>query len=778
MTKEPSPSAARKPGRLRAAFRWFERRRTAIAVWLGVALVTGFLVWTWVYLQPHTWRYYTDETSLRRQAYRVRPQTVVWETARRLDPPFAVARTNACKAAFSPDQQQLVLVQPGTNGSLDLFLSRRQNLGWGPAEPLRALNSPFNETDPAFSRDGKYLYFATDRPGGPGGFDIWVARWDGETYAWPLPLTDTVNSKFNDVAPALAGDRTLYFSSDRPRDLKEEDRKEPAAALAARYTRRDFDIFYADAIPTGVTNVESERAQSILYSLRERALTDAQAMKALGGSADSEAAVDRALAWLAGAQETNGTWSIGRHEGQAGHDVASTALALLAFYGRSERHDTPCRYRENVRRGLQWLLAQQDPLTGDLRGAAPAGNAMYDQCMGTLALAEAYGLTKDETLRPAVQSAVFFLVDAQHPTLGGWRYRPLEEPDLSVSGWGIMALKSAEFSGIHVQRRTFDLMKTFMKSVSLGDAGGRFEYMPRQSTGTKAMLATGFFCSELMGLSPNSRQAFEAASLVETNGCLGDVYFLYYGTLAGYQFQGPHWRGWRDSIHRELLAAQAPDGSWLLPNGHGRAGGRVIGTALVALSLQAHYRYTPLYGLGYEPPARPVAGPTMSFDDLPEMPNYYPAARFSRSINAPDSDETDPAVSPHGDYLYFASNRKGGFGGFDLYRSRIATRVPTPCENLGPEINGAGDEVGPDLWMEGFGLLFDKAPESGNRVFDLYGSMSRRVWPHYEYPDKLDWSWLMARYPWQMKLAGAALVACLASILLAVWRRKNRTAGS
>ncbi|MEI6210188.1 MAG: hypothetical protein WCR06_01050 [bacterium] len=767
------PPAATHMTRLRAMRQWLARWRMALVCWLCALLATALLVWVWLYLQPHTWRYYTDEISLRRQACRVQPQTVVWEDASRVEAPFDVARTNAAQGAFSADQQQYVFVQSGTNGSLDLFLSRRQNNGWGPAEPLRALNSPFNETDPAFSRDGKYLYFATDRPGGPGGYDIWVARWDGETFAWPLPLTSTVNSKFNDTAPAISGDRTLYFASDRPRFLKVDDRQETAATLATRYPQRDFDIFYADAVPAGVTNVESERAQSILYSLRERALSDPHVMQVLGGTKASEAAVDRALAWLAATQETNGMWSISRYDGQARHDVSSTAFALLAFYGRSERHDRPCRYQKTVRRGLQWLLDQQNPLTGDLRGPEPAENGMYDQCIGTLALAEAFGLTKDESLRQAVQSAVFFLSDSQHPTQGGWRYKPLDEPDLSVTGWGIMALKSAELSGIHVQRRSIEMWKAFLRSVAMGEFGGQFDYMPTHRKNSKAMIATGFFCSQLMGMSPNSHAAFEAASMVSTNGGLGDVYFLYYGTLSGYQFQGSHWRNWRDSIHRELLASQGADGSWMLNNGYAKYGGRIMSTALVALSLQAHYRYTPLYGLGYEPPERPVARPTLSLDDLPEMPNYYTAARFSSAINALDSDETDPAVSPHGDFLYFASNRKGGCGGFDIYRSRIATRIPAACENLGPEINTPGDEVGPDTWMQGFGLFFSRALESGKLSFELCGSMSRRVWPHYNYARMPDWSWLRERYAWQLLLAGAALITCVLSIVAAVRRRRR-----
>ena len=40
---------------------------------------------------------------------------------------------------------------------------------------------------------------------------------------------------------------------------------------------------------------------------------------------------------------------------------AATAFALLAYYGRGERHDRDCKYRDTVSRGLvNWLLSQQD----------------------------------------------------------------------------------------------------------------------------------------------------------------------------------------------------------------------------------------------------------------------------------------------------------------------------------------------------------------------------------------------------------------------------------
>ena len=53
----------------------------------------------------------------------------------------------------------------------------------------RALNSRFNETSPSLcqTKDGKFLFFSSDRPGGQGGYDIWVSKvgWRGICMAPP-----------------------------------------------------------------------------------------------------------------------------------------------------------------------------------------------------------------------------------------------------------------------------------------------------------------------------------------------------------------------------------------------------------------------------------------------------------------------------------------------------------------------------------------------------------------------------------------------------------------
>lgn len=764
---------------------FWRRWRHALVLTVVSGLIAAFVLWSLAVLKPARWRSYTDDVSLRREAVDVTPRPAVWESCRVIPAPFNEP-AEAQHVTLSPDGTRMVFTRGLAGGNADLFMSVWNGRAWGEPEPMRALNSLFNEKDPSFSHDGQCLYFASDRPGGPGGWDIWVARWDGANYAWPLPLTAVVNSKFNETGPASSWDGfRLYFASDRPRkEVGGEEARLPAGELQSLFPGRDYDLFYADRVPVGVTNVEIERAQGILYALRERALSDTNVMYKLGGTPESEAAVDRALGWIAARQETNGSWSVKKSGGQDGHDVAATAFALLSFYGRSERHDRPGKYRDNVEAGLRWLLREEVVLTGDLRGRGRGNNSMYDHCIGTLALGEAYGLTKDPELYDPLQSAVFFLVDAQDPKGGGWRYQPRQEGDMSVSGWAIMAAKSAEFSGIHLQQKAFDGIRAWLRSVGNGPNAGQFSYQPGGGNPSPAMHATGFFCSHLMGMSPNTRKALEAANALipaaeNGNGkkaglSTADIYFIYYGTLAGYQYQGECWRRWRDMMHARLISSQADDGSWDIKEGHGAAMGKVIVTALATLSLEAHYRYTPLYGLGYEPPtnmARVVE--SAGLDDLAEMPNYELCQRLLMDVNSP-ADDLDPAVTPHGDFVYFASDRGGGAGGFDIYRSRIRGRLLAAPQSLGPEVNSDANEIAPETRMEGFDLFFssDRGAQ-GRGLYRTYDAVTRRLWLKYDYSGMPDPGFVWKHYGWRL----VAVLACLAAFVVIMVGRKKKKEG-
>ena len=81
------------------------------------------------------------------------------------------------------------------------------------------INSPANEQNAVLSKDELTLFFTSDRPGGHGGLDIWVARRASLESPWetPVNLGSPVNSSTNDFAPYLSGDgHLLFFASNRP----------------------------------------------------------------------------------------------------------------------------------------------------------------------------------------------------------------------------------------------------------------------------------------------------------------------------------------------------------------------------------------------------------------------------------------------------------------------------------------------------------------------------------------------------------------------------------
>ena len=68
---------------------------------------------------------------------------------------------------------------------------------------------------------------------------------------------------------------------------------------------------------------------------------------------------------------------------------------------------------------------------------------MYQHALATQALCEGYGTSGDPFLKQAAQKAVDFLIFAQNPGLGGWRYEARQDCDTSVTGWVVLALMTA-----------------------------------------------------------------------------------------------------------------------------------------------------------------------------------------------------------------------------------------------------------------------------------------------------------------------------------------------
>jgi len=134
-------------------------------------------------------------------------------------PGIVSTRYSEIRLTLSPDGRTALWFsrdRPGGAGGYDIWLSRRNGEGWTPATPA-PFNSALRDFDPAFSSDGRHVYFCSDRPGGLGGDDLYRVAVTADGFGAVEHLGSAVNSAGNEFAPMLSPDRTLLlFSSDRP----------------------------------------------------------------------------------------------------------------------------------------------------------------------------------------------------------------------------------------------------------------------------------------------------------------------------------------------------------------------------------------------------------------------------------------------------------------------------------------------------------------------------------------------------------------------------------
>jgi len=96
---------------------------------------------------------------------------------------------------------------------LKLYTAELRDGGWANVQELPFNSDEYSSGHPALSRDGKSLYFVSDRPGGRGGTDVYVARFDGGTWSQPLNLGPQINTKGDEMFPFVDENDVLYFAS-------------------------------------------------------------------------------------------------------------------------------------------------------------------------------------------------------------------------------------------------------------------------------------------------------------------------------------------------------------------------------------------------------------------------------------------------------------------------------------------------------------------------------------------------------------------------------------
>ncbi|MFM8952723.1 MAG: hypothetical protein ACKOOF_06640 [Planctomycetaceae bacterium] len=352
----------------------------------------------------------------------------------------------------------------------------------------------------------------------------------------------------------------------------------------------------------------------------------AQLVRAGGGSSQSERAVDAALKWMAAHQLPEGSWTADFNacpscKGQCGNpgnqsfcDAAGiTALALLPFLGRGYTH-TEGPYQKQVDAGLAFLAGRVRAGSGRAYAAGLSHGGGYAQALTTIALCEAYAMSKDERLRQPAQLAIEFIEKAQDPAGGGWQYTPRQPGGMSSTAFHLMALKSGHMAYLVVNPDVIRKASDFIDSMEYqhygrvqyryntervnGDFRGN-DFQNPTSVSARSLSNAGILCRMYLGWKkdhPAIRQAIER--IMADGPSTTTPYYNYYATQVVHHYGGDAWQAWNPKMRDLLIATQATQGheagSWQFEEDH--MAGRLWCTSLSTMILEVYYRHLPIYG--------------------------------------------------------------------------------------------------------------------------------------------------------------------------------------
>jgi hypothetical protein len=228
-----------------------------------------------------------------------------------------------------------------------------------------------------------------------------------------------------------------------------------------------------------------------------------------------------------------------------------------------------------------------------------SGGTLYSQGLAAIALSECYGMTQDNRLAIPAQLALNFVMDAQDPVGGGWRYSPRQPGDTSAVGWCLMALKSGDMAHLRVNRLSVTKTIEFLDSVQSDDGAGYGYTSPGASP---TLSAVGLLLRMYMGWKRDNPALKRGVEKLAKAGPTGNLYHDYYATQLMHHMEGDVWIAWNAKMKKLLLDNQEKTGhetgSWFkgVGGGHGpEVAGRIYTTSLATMMLEVYYRHQPLY---------------------------------------------------------------------------------------------------------------------------------------------------------------------------------------
>ena len=346
----------------------------------------------------------------------------------------------------------------------------------------------------------------------------------------------------------------------------------------------------------------------LLVSATSRADTESYHLAKYRASVDQ--AVQKALTFLAKRLASDASFA-----SEVKGMNAVSGLAGMAFL--SVGH-TPGRgpYGGVVNRCIDFILATPaDPKHGHgYLGRDNTHDQMYGHGIATLFLCEVSGMVDPERQKKMdvlLPKALKLILTAQAVPkrdgrqAGGWRYTPTSpDSDLSVSGWNLMALRSARLNGAPVPAEAIAKAIGFVNRCY--DSGvGKYRYQPGAPQASPATAAVGLLCRELSGHHNDeiNRRCGDFLLRWARGTCRPGAsaphlqsyheYTTYYASHAAFQLGGKYWEEFAPLLYTYLLKHQHDDGKW---HGHGAPRrGAVYSTSMYTLALTVSYRQLPIY---------------------------------------------------------------------------------------------------------------------------------------------------------------------------------------
>ncbi|MBQ6615484.1 MAG: terpene cyclase/mutase family protein [Thermoguttaceae bacterium] len=340
--------------------------------------------------------------------------------------------------------------------------------------------------------------------------------------------------------------------------------------------------------------------------------TKKRAIAKYGGSEETERAVELALQWLKSRQSADGAWSINNDNPMPSLNVnGATGLALLPFLtadGLKWTDGLECssEYKDAVENGLNYLI-QHGKTSEDFNGVryCEPDEPLYNHVLATLALGEAYVMTRNNAYLEPAQGALEYILYSQNPDSGIWDGSANPPIYTANAYWNVETLRV--YSKLHIYKKssydslgkTTQNVRRFLDSIQNATTNARSVPDSIAPKAAQEILLRMYL------------YRFDAISDLEDSverlcktGLTSDSYYNYIATQIAFHYGGAPWKDWNAAMREKLINSQIQEGkeagSWDFSKEQNRQNvvfpsSPLIDTALSALTLETYYRYKPLY---------------------------------------------------------------------------------------------------------------------------------------------------------------------------------------